>query len=73
MSAVEYLLVFFISLPVIIAIDLDRLMLAFSFFLLLQLPVIIVYLIPDISFIIDFKWLIFSAQLYYLKYKLKNF
>ena len=73
MSAVEYLLVFFVSLPVIIAIDLDRLMLAFSFFLLLQLPVIIVYLIPDLSFIIDFKWLIFSAQLYYLKYKLKNF
>jgi hypothetical protein len=39
------------------------------FFLLFQVPVILVCFIPDIYFKDGVKWFIFAAQLYFLKYK----
>lgn len=67
MSPVNYIILILLCLPVLIAIDLNRLKLALIFWTLLLVPFVIVTFLPQWRSLADLKWVIWLAQFYWLK------
>jgi hypothetical protein len=59
MTSFNYISAFLICLPILIAIDKNKIRLAFVFWVILQLSILFAYLLPDVHLLAQIKYLIF--------------
>lgn len=72
MNNLDYLILIFYCLPVLILLDRDRLKLAFIFLIFLMLPVVVAYSFPGTKWLFELRWILWFIELFYLAHTINS-